>query len=418
MGPSCKHKEVLMQVYIGIDWSEQKHDVVFLNAAGATLAQFEIPHSVEGLLRLDETRWRMKLSTDDCVVGMETAHNLLIDFLWSRGYSNLYVVPPTTVKSNRKRFSSSAARSDPHDALVIADSLRTDHGRLQPWRPDSLLTRQIQAKVSLINHLKKSIVRLSNRLRAVLLRYYPAVLNMFSSWPTRIALEFVRAFPTPGEAENLSMDEFQRFARQHRYPNPRRLPACFARLQAPHPEAAQDTVEIYKDEAVLLATMLLSVMRAKQTALRELKSLFREHPDYAVFESLPGAGDFLAPALLAKFGDDRERFPSPASLQALAGTCPVTDQSGKRRIIKFRRACDREFRAIAQQWAMASLDRSVWANAYWQQTRPRCRYSSLAYRKLANRWLAIAWKLWQTRQVYDEAYHLKQRAQRSRPSSQ
>ena len=213
-----------MQVYIGIDWSEQKHDVVFMNKAGATLAQFEIPHSAEGFLQLDETRWRMKLGTEDCVVGLETAHNLLIDFLWSRGYSKVYVVPPTTVKSNRKRFSSSAARSDPGDAIVIADSLRTDHGRLQPWRPDSLPTRKIQAKVSLINHLTKSARRLTNRLRAVLLRYYPAVLNMFSSWPTKIALEFVRAFPTPEEAENLSPDEFQRFARQHRYPNPRRCP--------------------------------------------------------------------------------------------------------------------------------------------------------------------------------------------------
>jgi transposase len=410
------HKEVLMQVYIGIDWSEQKHDVVFMNTAGAVLAQFEIPHSAEGFLHLDETRWRMKLGTDDCVVGLETAHNLLIDFLWSRGYSKVYVVPPTTVKSNRKRFSSSAARSDSGDAIVIADSLRTDHGRLQPWRPDSLLTRKIQTKVSLINHLTKSARRLSNRLRAVLLRYYPAVLNMFSSWPTKIALEFVRAFPTPEEAENVSPDEFQRFARQHRYPNPKRLPACFARLQAPQPEATQDTVEIYKDEAVLLATMLLNVMCAKRTALRELKSIFREHPDHAIFDSLPGAGDFLAPALLAKFGDDRKRFPTPASVQALAGTCPVTDQSGKRRIIKFRRACDREFRAITQQWSIASLERSVWANAYWQRTRTRCRYSSLAYRRLANRWLAIAWKLWQTGQAYDEAYHLQQRARRSKRS--
>jgi transposase len=405
-----------MQVYIGIDWSEQKHDVVFMNTAGATLAQFEIPHSAEGFLQFDETRWRMKLGTKDCVVGLETAHNLLIDFLWSRGYSKVYVVPPTTVKSNRKRFSSSAARSDPGDAIVIADSLRTDHGRLQPWRPDSLPTRKIQAKVSLINHLTKSARRLTNRLRAVLLRYYPAVLNMFSSWPTKIALEFVRAFPTPEEAENLSPDEFQRFARQHRYPNPKRLPACFARLQAPQPEATQDTVEIYKDEAVLLATMLLNVIRVKQTALRELKSIFREHPDHAIFDSLPGAGDFLAPALLAKFGDDRKRFPTPASVQALAGTCPVTDQSGKRRIIKFRRACDREFRAITQQWSIASLERSVWANAYWQRTRTRCRYSSLAYRRLANRWLAIAWKLWQTGQAYDEAYHLQQRALRSKRS--
>jgi transposase len=403
-----------MQVYIGIDWSEQKHDVIMMNAAGAALAQFEIPHSPEGFLQLDETRWRMKLALEDCVVGLETAHNLLIDFLWSRGYSKVYVVPPTTVKSNRKRFSSSAARSDPSDALVIADSLRTDHGRLQPWRPDSLLTRQIRAKVSLFNHLKSSTVRLSNRLRAVLLRYYPEVLNMFSTWPTKVAMEFIRAFPAPRDTENLTFDQFQRFARQHRYPNPKRLPACFARLRSPQPEAAQETVEVYQDEAVLLATMLLTMMRAKKQALRELKSLFGEHPDHAIFDSLPGAGDFLAPALLAKFGDDRKRFPTPASVQALAGTCPVTDQSGKRRIIKFRRACDRQFRAIAQQWAMASLNQSSWANAYFQRARSRCRYSSLAYRRLANRWLAIAWKLWQTGQIYDEAYHLKQCALRSK----
>jgi hypothetical protein len=38
-----------------------------------------------------------------------------------------------------------------------------------------------------------------------------------------------------------------------------------------------------------------------------------------------------------------------------------------------------------------------------------------AYRRLANRWLAIAWKLWQTKQPYDEAYHLQQRLQRSKP---
>ena len=31
----------------------------------------------------------------------------------------------------------------------------------------------------------------------------------------------------------------------------------------------------------------------------------------------------------------------------------------------------------------------------------------------SRRWLAIAWKIWQTQQPYDEAYHLRQRARRS-----
>jgi transposase len=156
-------------------------------------------------------------------------------------------------------------------------------------------------------------------------------------------------------------------------------------------------------------------VRSKNAALRELRVLFKQHPDHDIFDSLPGAGEFLAPALLVKFGDDRQRFPAAASVQALAGTCPVTDWSGKRRVIKFRRACDREFRDIAQKWAIASKPESLWATTYWSQVRPHCDSDSHAYRCLANRWLAIAWKLWQTRRVYDEAYHLQQRAKHSKP---
>jgi transposase len=172
---------------------------------------------------------------------------------------------------------------------------------------------------------------------------------------------------------------------------------------------------VYQDEAKLLAQLLLPLVQAKGRNLRELADLFARHPDHQIFASLPGTGNLLGPGLLSKFGDDRARFPTAASVQALAGTCPVTDQSGKRTVIRFRRGCDREFRWLGQQWALNSLKDSVWANAYWQQVRPNCRNNNQAYRCLANRWLAIAWKLWQTNQLYDEAYHLQQRRLRSKP---
>jgi hypothetical protein len=44
-----------MQVYLGIDWSQSKHDAVFLNPAGASIAQLSIPHSPDGFRRLDIT---------------------------------------------------------------------------------------------------------------------------------------------------------------------------------------------------------------------------------------------------------------------------------------------------------------------------------------------------------------------------
>ena len=82
-------------------------------------------------------------------------------------------------------------------------------------------------------------------------------------------------------------------------------------------------------------------------------------------------GEFLAPALLVKFGDDRERFPTPAGVRALAGSCPVTEASEKGRRVRFRRGCDREFRYISQQWAWHSLKESAWASTYYQQALER-----------------------------------------------
>ena len=63
-----------------------------------------------------------------------------------------------------------------------------------------------------------------------------------------------------------------------------------------------------------------------------------------------------------------------------AGCWPATDSSGKRKVVKFRRACDREFRHIAQQWAIASKSESVWASTYWQQVRSHCDSDSHSYR--------------------------------------
>lgn len=404
-----------MSIFIGIDWSENKHDIEFMNEAGATLARLTIPHSPEGFLKLDATRQQLGIAANDCLVALETAHNLLIDFLWAHAYTQVYVVPPSVVKSSRGRFSSSGARTDASDAHLLADLLRTDRARLHPWHPDSLLTRQLRAKIGFVHHLTRQSVRLSNRLRAVLVRYYPTALHVFSDLTTQIALEFIRMYPTPAHAEGLTWAEFQKFAVQQHYPQPKKLTACFARMQTAQPAATPETIQVYHEEAVQLATLLLSVVQAKQATLRQAQQLFQQHPDHAVFDGLPGVGDLLAPALLAKFGDDRKRFPNSASVQALAGTCPVTDQSGKRKVIKFRHACDREFRTIAQQWARLSLAESAWAQAYFDQVRSHGQSDSHAYRCLANRWLAILWKLWQTHQSYDEAYHLKQRTIHSKP---
>ena len=99
-----------MKLYIGIDWSQSKHDICFINTKGVIQTHAVIQHSQTGFWEFEQRRKRFGISPPDCLVGLETAHSILIDFLWDRGYSNIYVLPPTLVKGSRTRMRSSVAR--------------------------------------------------------------------------------------------------------------------------------------------------------------------------------------------------------------------------------------------------------------------------------------------------------------------
>jgi transposase len=395
-----------MEVYLGIDWSESSHTAVFVDGKGQELCQQTVAHSRDGFGELDRLRKQLGVTSDECVVGLETAHNLVVDWLWGHGYSQVYVIPPNVTRSRQASYRQSGARTDESDGYLIGNLLRTDRHRLIPWKPDSELTQCMRAKV----HLRRRLVADKrvhlNQLRQVLQRYYPAALQPFGL-QSYIALDFIQRYPTPAAAQALSYNEFASFARKHHYPV-RSTAAAYARLKAPQPQALPVTVAAYQEEAVMLAQMFSQVKRYIDHTERAIADLFPQHPDAPIFASLPGVGNNLAPALLVKFGDDRQRFPCAGAVQALAGTAPVTVKSGKRRTVHFRQACDHDFRTYAQQWAVASLKQSPWAIAYVEQARNRGLSYNHACRALANRWLAILWKLWQTGHCYDQSYHLAQ----------
>ncbi len=404
-----------MLVYLGIDWSEKKHDVVFQNEKGEQILYVQIEHTLNGFLKLDKVREQLGLSPAECVIGMETSHNLLIDFLWSRGYEQVYILPPKQVERSQGRRRQSGARNDRGDADLIAEIVRTDRHRLYPWQPGTPLLQQMRAQLGSVRFLTQEIVRLNNRLRAILLRYYPGILQAFSKLETQIALTLLQKYPTPQAAAQMDFAAFLAFARQHRYSQVKKLPACYARWQAPYSPAMPAIVAAYQTEAVYLAQLLLQLMKFKQQQLAQLERLYKQHPDRFIYDSLPKAGPLLSAGLLVKFGEDRQRFPSPHLVQSLAGTCPATQQSGKHKFVYFRRACDREFRYLAQEWARLTISDSVWATDYFNHVFPHSRSEHHAYRCLANRWLEIVWKLWQDRTTYNETYHLQRRAQRLLP---
>lgn len=403
-----------MKVYIGIDWSKEKHDIAFMNENGSVIVEQTVAATPAGYEALDGQRRKLGVEAEACLVGIETDHNAIVDYLSGRGYWQIYVLPPSKVHASRGRFSLSGASSDRSDARLIADIVRTDQRRLHVWQPNTDLTQQLEILVSLERFLCRNQVQLVNRLRSVLWRYYPQATQAFCHLDSQIALEFIIAYPNPQAAADLSYPEFEQFARRHHYNKLQKLPGCFARLQAERLPVPAAKVLAFQSEAVRLAQLTLILEKERTQTQRQIQLIFNAHPDAPVFSSLPGVGAQLAPALLVKFGDDRLRFPTPAALQALAGTCPFTKSSGKSKLVLFRKACDHDFRTLVQIWARTSLAQSVWANTYFQSVLPRCRSVSAAYRRLANRWLAIAWRLWQNCTPYSEEYHLQHHALRSK----
>lgn len=394
-----------MKSYIGIDWSEKHHNVCILNEAGACLNRFQIPHTLAGFQHLEEVLSRTNSAVDACMVAIETDHNSLVDFLWSRGYE-VYILPPNQVKSNRGRQRASRAKDDDSDAYLLADIIRTDQDRLISRQADGVLVQQMRSLLSWVDDLTESIKRYRNRLRANLLNYYPQPLVAFGNLTSRFSLKVVASYPSSSHLRTLTFQQFVTFSRSQGYYQTNRLTGYYAQLRDSMPAAPEAVWPAFEEQTVFLANQLLILMEQKQIVISQTNHLFEQHPDASIFASLPGAGALLRPKLLVMFGDHRSRYPKPTILPAIAGTCPVTVQSGRSRSVRFRWACNHSYRQTAQQFAKSSVRTSVWAAGYFQRSLTRGQSQSHAYRCLANRWLHVIWTLWQKRVLYDETYHM------------
>ena len=112
--------------------------------------------------------------------------------------------------------------------------------------------------------------------------------------------------------------------------------------------AIKSAVPLTTDEGVVIPYRLLALTLVEQleTMLAcldafdsEIAALAPQHPDYALFDALPGAGPSLAPRLLVAFGEQRERFKNAAEVQKYAGIAPVTERSGQQLWIHWRWQC-------------------------------------------------------------------------------
>jgi len=148
---------------------------------------------------------------------------------------------------------------------------------------------------------------------------------------------------------------------------------------------------------------------------QEIAEVAKQHEDFVLFESLPGAGPAYASRLLVAFGEQRDRYASAAELQKYAGIAPVIERSGKKNWVHWRYQCPKFLRQTFVEWAAQTINKSYWAGEYYRQQREKgCKYQ-VAVRALAFKWIRILFRCWQTHAPYDESAYLKALKRRGSP---
>jgi hypothetical protein len=359
------------QATVGIDWADQKHEV-FVRFANGDSYRRKIDSRPEAI-----QEWLVELRSacaeGKIAIALEQRRGALFYHLCSHlNWIDLYPINPQSLASFRQTFFSSRAKDDPVDSQLLEELVRTHPDRLRLYQPEPTTERKLDQycrhRRSLVDLATKTELKLISTLK----QYFPLAVNLFAAVGVKsdIALNFLSRWPTLNELQRTKAHTVRSFFYAHNSRSQSLIEKRLQQIAQAHP-VTDDLALI--EPLVLTTKCLVGQLRQLNRAIKEfdhkIKELFKSHPDHFLFESLPGAGEQLAPRLLSLFGSDRSRWADATDIQKYSGIAPVIERSGKslwvhRRLSRPIFVCQ-TFHEFAQQ----STQRSSWADHFYRRHR-------------------------------------------------
>ncbi len=391
-------------IFVGVDWAEAHHDVHVENEDGKRLGGGRLPEGMEGIARFHDLVGRHVEEPGEVVIGIETDRGLFVTALVAAGYQ-VYAVNPLSTSRYRDRHSTSGAKSDPGDAKVLADMVRTDRHNHRPVATDSDIVQAVKVLARAHQSMIWSRARQANGLRSTLREFYPAALVAFGELTSGDALEVLRVAPTPELGRGLSRSKIaaalRRGGRQRRVEE--RASEIQAALRAEQ-LAAPGEISTAMGASVAASVAVIAAMTAQvDTLAGELEAGFDKHPDAVVVRSLPGLGTVLGARVLGEFGDQPNRYDSAKSRKNYAGTSPITRASGTKKTVLARYVRNHRLADAIYLWAFAALTASPGARTFYDTHRAAGDTHHAALRALGNRLVGILHGCLEHHATYDEA---------------
>ena len=192
-----------MSITCGIDWAEAHHDVALVDAGGTTVAKLRIDTGLPGFTSLMALIAEHSDEPSEVVVAIETDKNLVVAALQAAGFT-VYAINPRAVARYRERSAQAGGKSDPGDAIVLANILRTDlavHRRLPRISEGGLAVKALARQHQEAIWARQLTV---NRLRSVLLEFYPNAIKAFPVLTHKAAIEVLASAPSPAHGLKLT----------------------------------------------------------------------------------------------------------------------------------------------------------------------------------------------------------------------
>lgn len=401
--------------FVAMDWGDKKHAWSLQPADSDRREHGEIEHSPEAV-----AAWAAMLSARfahrPVALAVEQSRGPLVFMLGKYEQLHIYPIHPRASAQFRAALVPSGAKDDPSDAELLLDLLVHHRARLRCLQPDSEPTRLIQHLVEGRRKLVNERTRQTNRLTAQLKLYFPQLLDWFDAVDSPLVGVLLQRWPTLEALQRARPDTVRSFLTAHNCRSRESIERRLDQIRQAVP-AVGDKALIEASQAMtkVLVDLIATLRQGIDGFDRQIAQAVEAHPDFAIFDSLPGAGPVLAPRLLAAFGSQRDRYRSAADLQTFSGIAPVTEPSGKSKWVHVRWACPHFLRQTFHEWASHSIGFCGWARAYYQLQRDRGKDHHAAVRALAFKWIRIAFRCWKNAVPYDEARYLDSLRRRGSP---
>jgi len=387
-------------IWAGIDSGKRAHHCVVIDATGRTLLSRRVVNDESALLELIGAV--LALAEGDPVVWATDLNSggaaLLIALLADREQHLLYI--PGRIVHHAAATYRGDAKTDAKDARIIADQarMRTD---LQPVRGADQISTDLRLLTARRTDLVYDRVRTINRLRAMLLEFFPALEAAFD-YSKKAPLILVSGYQTPEAIRRIGATRLAAWLKKR---------GCRASAAIAHKalNAANAQHTALRTEAV--GAQLVAQLAEKITVIdsdiaqvdAQICERFEQHPDAPILLSMPGFGVVLAATFIANTGGDLRAFETADRLASVAGLAPAPRDSGRISGNHHRpRRFNRRLMRTCYLAALSSLKNSPASRAFYERKRAEGKSHKQALIALARRRINTLWAMLRDRTTYKE----------------